>query len=147
MMGREIRLPSELLFSSLLPDRQGEITDYGEYVNGLRDRMQHAHQIARQHLEAVAKRNKEFYDIKSSLHLYERGSVVWFLAEARKQGIAPKLEKTYQGPCLVKKKVSEQNYVIQLDASGTERLVHHDKLKPYEGKTPPRWVLKAKRKL
>ena len=45
-MGREVRLPAELLFGSTGP-QQGEITSYGEYVDLLRSRMQHAHEVAR----------------------------------------------------------------------------------------------------
>ena len=45
------------------------------------------------------------------------------------------------------RKLSELDFVLQLDQMGTERPVHHNKLKLYEGDNPPRWVLKAKKKL
>ena len=67
--------------------------------------------------------------------------------EVRKVGVTPKLEYVYEGPYLVKKKLSELDYVLQLDRSGKERPVHDNKLKPYEGDHPPRWVVKAKRQL
>ena len=37
--------------------------------------------------------------------------------------------------------------ILQLDSSGKERPIHHNKLKPYEKDNPPRWIMKAKRKL
>jgi len=33
------------------------------------------------------------------------------------------------------------NFVIQLDKTGAQRLVHHDKLKPYRGGSTPKWIL------
>ena len=57
-MGREVRLPAELVFGSTISDQEGEITTYGDYVDVLRDRMQHAHQVARKDLSSTAKRNK-----------------------------------------------------------------------------------------
>ena len=47
----------------------------------------------------------------------------------------------------MKRKITELNYLLQLDASGLERLVHHNKLKPYEGDHPPSWIKRARRKL
>ena len=52
-----------------------------------------------------------------------------------------------RGPFLVKKKISEISFLLQVDPSGKEKLVHHNKLKPYEGDSPPNWLRKAKRKL
>ena len=37
--------------------------------------------------------------------------------------------------------------VLQLDSTGKERPIHHNKLKPYEKDNPPRWIMKVKRKL
>ena len=59
----------------------------------------------------------------------------------------PKLQPAYSGPFLVKRKITELNYLLQLDASGLERLVHHNKLKPYEGDHPPSLIKRARRKL
>ena len=146
-MGREVRLPAELVFGSTISDQEGEITTYGDYVDVLRDRMQHAHQVARKHLSSTAKRRKELYDTKVALNRYSQGDVVWCLNESRKVGVMPKLQPAYSGPFLVKRKITELNYLLQLDASGLERLVHHNKLKPYEGDHPPSWIKRARRKL
>ena len=49
-LGREVRLPAELIFGSVEAYQGDEITSYGEYVDNLRTRIQHAHEIARRHL-------------------------------------------------------------------------------------------------
>ena len=145
-MRREVRLPAELVFGSTNTSDE-EITSYGDYVDSLRTRMQHAHEIARKHMSTAAKRNKELYDAKVAFHRYSVGDVVWCLMEVRKVGISPKLERIFEGPFLIRKKLSEIDFVLQLDKSGTERPVHHNKLKPYEGTDIPKWIVRAKKQL
>ena len=146
-MGREVRLPGELVFTSTNSYNGEEITSYGEFVDELRSRMQHAREIARKYMSIAAKRSKELYDAKLAFHRYEVGDVVWCLMEVRKVGVSPKLEFIFEGPFLVKEKLSELDFVLQLDKEGAERPVHHNKLKPYEGDHTPKWVTRAKRKL
>ena len=134
-MGREVRLPAELLFGSTGAQNGEEITSYGEYVDLLRSRMQHAHEVARKYLATAAKRSKDSYDL------------VWYLDEVHAVGEAPKLKRDYIGPVPVKKKVTAVDYMVQLDASGKELLMHHNKLKPYEGDRIPKWVKRAVKKL
>ena len=145
-VGREVKLPAELVFGSTNTSDE-EITSYGDYVDSLRTRMQHAHEIARKHMSTAAKRSKELYDAKVAFHQYSVGDVVWCLMEVRKVGISPKLERIFEGPFLIRKKLSEIDFVLQLDRSGTERPVHHNKLKPYEGIDIPKWIVRAKKQL
>ena len=72
---------------------------------------------------------------------------MWCLQESRKIGIMTKLQHTYEGPFLIKNKVSEINFLLQLDTSGMEKLVHHNKLKPYESNHPPKWLAKLRMKV
>ena len=129
-MGREVKLPAELVFGSTNTSDE-KITSYGDYVDSLRTRIQHAHEIARKHMPTAAKRSKDIYDAKVAFHRYSVGDVVWCLMEFRKVVISPKLERTFESPFLICKKLSEIDFVLQLDKSGTERPVHHNKLKPY----------------
>ena len=73
-MGHEVRLPAELA-SGTAKTRDGfPITSYGEFVDRLRQRMQHAHDIARRHLSSAAKRSKDLYDTKIALKKYNEGA-------------------------------------------------------------------------
>ena len=146
-IGREVRLPAELIFGSTEAYDGEEITSYGEYVDSLRSRIQHAHEVAREHLYVAAKRSKAIYDTKISVNRYKVGDLVWCLDESRKVGVTPKLERIYEGPFLVTKRFSELYFLIQLDKKGTEKGVNHDKLKPYEGDHPPAWLKKACKKV
>ena len=106
--------------------------------------MQHAHEVARKFLASSAKRNKNLYDVKVAVNKYKKDDLVWYLMETRKVGETPKLKPAYHGPFLVRRKVSEVDFLVQLDKDGREQVIHHDKLKPYEGNRPRRWVQRAK---
>ena len=82
-----------------------------------------------------------------AFHRYDEGDVVWCLMEVRKLGVSPRLEFIFEGPFVIKKKFSELDVLLQLDSKGTEKPVHHNKSKPYEGVNAPRWVMRARRQL
>jgi hypothetical protein len=138
-IGREVRMPADLIFEHVKEVNQNT-GNFSDYVIGLKEKMLHAHEVARRHLGLNARRNKEIYDAKMFFTDYNVGDLVWYLHETKKVGIAPKLEKTYDGPYVIKVKLSKINFVLQLDSKGTERIVHHNKLKLYEGVNPPRWA-------
>jgi hypothetical protein len=143
-IGREIRLPADLVYHSP-GTSEDEPLSSADHVLTLKNRMLHAHTLARKYLGESAQRSKARYDVKSTLNSYAPGDLVWMLHETRKIGVTPKLEKRFVGPYMVTEKRSIMNYVIRLDATGTEKLVHHDKLKLYTGLNVPAWVKKARR--
>ncbi|CAC5378746.1 unnamed protein product [Mytilus coruscus] len=63
MLGKEVRLPAELMFGSVF-NGQNRIETYGEYVEILKERMLRAHSVVRKHLQAADKRQKDNYDAK-----------------------------------------------------------------------------------
>ena len=141
MLGRETKLPVELVYGSH-SSASRPITNYGQYVDTLRERMQRAHSVARQYLKTNTIRQKEVYDAKLVVNKYEMGNVVWVLNESRIEGLAPKLQPTYFGPCVVIQKINDLIFKIQLNKHGKVRIVHHNKLKPYEGTDYPAWISK-----
>ena len=142
-MGRETRLPAELIYGSLTT-KGANVTSYGEYVDNMRAKMQYAHEVARKHIGKSANRSKEIYDVKLMVNSYSEGDAVWCLLENRKVGVSHKLEPVYDGPFMVKRKLSDIDFVLQMDKQGKEKVVHHNKLKPYEGSNTPRWIGKAR---
>ena len=76
------------------------------------------------------------------------GESVWYLHEKRSPekkipGISLKLQPAYV-LCVVLKRLNDVNYLIGLEG-GNQRVVHHDKLKKYEGGKKPTWMEKAVR--
>ncbi|KAH3789857.1 hypothetical protein DPMN_168046 [Dreissena polymorpha] len=102
VLGREIRLPADVMFGHIkVANETGNQSDFAVQIRG---RMRRAHEVARRHLEANAKRSKEVYDVRLSFHKYEVGDVVWLLHETRRVGISAKLQKAFDGPFFVKGK-------------------------------------------
>ena len=143
MLGREVRIPAELRSGHVGDSEDLSIKSYGEYVSWLRERLQTAHDIAREHLGNVAKRHKYAYDTKLEHLRYEQGECVWYLHEKRVIGISPKLQPRYVR-CVVLKRLSDVTYLIGVE-KGDNRVVHHDKLKRYEGQNRPKWMDRAVR--
>ena len=63
MLGREVRLPAEVMFGSGTNQIEEQITTYGDYVERLKSHMQRAHDVARKNLaNKTAVSQKEAYD-------------------------------------------------------------------------------------
>ena len=79
VLGRETRIPAEMMFGQQSHESN---ETYGEYVHKLKERMQHAHDLARTHLHDSAKRQKHIYDeTKVKANPYEVGDLVWMETE------------------------------------------------------------------
>jgi hypothetical protein len=146
MLGREVRLPVEVMLGSAAPNDEEDVTSYGEYVSKLRDRMQHAHAVARKHLKGAAVRQKDAYDAKKSLHVYQPGDLVWYASQLNQLHIAPKLRRPFEGPFVVTKRLNDLVYRLQFRKGGASRNVHHNKLKPYSGRVVLKWAKAAVQK-
>ena len=126
MFGREVRLPSEVIFGTGITPLGETFNSYGEYVTQLRELMHKAHCLARQFLQKNAQRRKERYDTKQVSNSYQQGDLVWLMNEARYEEVCPKLQFPYTGPYLVLDRQGEFDYLIQMDGKGKTKNVHHD---------------------
>ena len=146
MLGKEVRQPVEVMYGSSTSEK-ADVVSYGDYASNLRDKMNKAHEQARKHLAKKNLRQKDYYDAKSTLFQYKVGDYVWYLTSSGQLNTTPKLRHAYEGPFLVFKKLSDLNYVIQMSAKTTSRkVVHHDKLKPYNGTRKLKWAKTALQK-
>jgi transposase InsO family protein len=143
MLGREVRLPAEIAFGSSTCTQE-KVSSYGEYVEHLKKRLQKAHQICRENLNNKTKRQKEAYDVNQSFTNYQKGDIVWYLQNPKKENVCPKLVMPYNGPFIIMNKLNNQNFKVQFSKCGKSQIVHHDKLKLYKGNNPPRWIIKVK---
>ena len=140
MLGREVRLPHEIVFGKAKYHTDKGVAAYGDYVSELKGRMQKAHDVARAHLEKAAQTQKGRYDAHTSFNVYRVGDLVWLQNEAREIGVCTKLQPAFVGPYVVVDVYNLTNLRIQLDAKGKTRVIHHDKLKPFEGTSTIHWL-------
>ena len=140
MLGREVRLPGEIFVP------QPEESNPAVYVDDMRQYMAKAHEIVRKRMELAMLKQADLYDPKGRLVDYKPGDLVWYRNEAFSEGACPKLQDIYVGPYVVLHKYPTMDYLVQKNKQGKQVVVHHDKLKPYEGKSRPRWVQVAVKK-
>lgn len=81
ILGREVRVPSEIIFGSKTLNSEHSLTEYGTYVENLRDKLQASHCVARKNLQSSHRRQRDFYNLKTSINKYKEGDKVWFLNE------------------------------------------------------------------
>ena len=70
---------------------------------------------------------------KSSLTHYKQGHLVMYATENGQLDVTPKLRANIQCPYLVLDRLGDQDYWVQLDTRGKQKVVHHDKLKAHLG--------------
>ena len=143
VLGREVRIPAEIVHGTGISPLGTEVQSYGEYVSMLRDRMAKAHTVVRKNLGEAAQRQKDHYDSKKVVNTYNAGDLAWYMHELRYEGVSPKLQTPYVGPVLILKRMGEVNYVIQITKDSAPKNVHHNKLKPYCGNTKLPWSKNA----
>ena len=144
MLGKEVRMPAVIVFGSATVTGKESVSSYSLYVEQLKERLQIAHSVARKRLNVCAKRQKELYDSKLQVNKYKEGDIIWYLQVKRKDSLCPKLTMPYTGPFLIKKRISDQNFLVQFSDKGKEKIVHHDKLNPFNGTSLPKWIQKER---
>ena len=121
MFGRGVRL----LFNPLDIEKGGEgVSDYAET---LQKKIKRVHWYAREHL---SERQRQKYDQRLNQHTYDRGNAVWFYSPKRKNKISSCLQRPWEGPYIVLKRISDVFYRIQKTPQCKPRVVHHDRLCP-----------------
>ena len=88
---------------------------------------------------------KKNFDIKTNLFKFQVGDAVWFTTllyfydPMRKVGLNPKLQRPWKGLFKVMTKKSDILYQIQQSPRHKPRVVHHDKLRKYNGRNIFTW--------
>ena len=101
--------------------------------------MREAHERARSSLKGASRRQKKQYDRRAHGSPIQAGSFVWLYSYQRKPGISKKLRLPWEGPFLVLQKLSDVHCKIQRSPRAKCRIIHVDRLKPYEGPTMKPW--------
>ena len=130
MLGRELRTPA-MLAVGMPPDAK-ELPPGPEYARKLQDRLDAAHDFAREQLEEAGARQKRYYDLSSRGRHFAEGEEVWVYSPQRKKGRCPKLDSSWVGPCLVLKEIGAVVYRVRLP-NGKRLVLHRDRLAPYQG--------------
>jgi len=127
VFGRELRLPSDLMFGAP-PDKEQSTTDY---TTALVEQLHDIHHFARQHLKVASDRMKARYDQLANSASFQVGDRVWLYRPTRRRGKLPKLQTCWEGPYLIITWINDIIYRIQRHSRAKMMVVHLDRLAPY----------------
>ena len=122
----------------------------GFWYNQYAKHMQIPHSLAHEHLRYRAKIGERKYTIPIFSSAYAEGEVVWYLNEAHIEGISPKQQPAWRNH-VWKLKCSTSLFLKfscregggRREGGGT-RVVHHNKLKQFEGHAFPKRIESTK---
>ena len=126
MFGREVYLPVDIMIGR--PQADQEEVSHTEYAYELHEKLENAFDKAREHTKKNASRQKRNYDLKVAGKELNEGEWVWLENTARKIGISPKLQHSWDGPFLITKKVNDVIYQLR-KKNNTIKTVHFNRLK------------------
>lgn len=133
-IGREVRLPVDIVFGTPeLLDSETE-KDKTSYTINLEKKLLKVHEIVRQNMEIASQSMKVNYNVNVKYNIFKEGDLVWYYCPVRKKGLSPKFQKPWIGPCKVVNKVNDVLYRIKISSRQQSKVVHHNKLKPYIGR-------------
>ncbi|PFX16681.1 Ubiquitin-protein ligase E3B [Stylophora pistillata] len=138
MFGWEIRLPVDLMFGA--PESEKDLKDTSAYAHSLQDKIPKVHSYAREHLAIESNQQKRKYNRQLNQKTYDQGASVWFYNPKKKKGVSPCFQLPWEGPYVVLKRISDVVYKIQRSPRSKARIIHHDRLSPYQGEEVPTWL-------
>ncbi|KAJ8933529.1 hypothetical protein NQ318_002544 [Aromia moschata] len=134
-----MKLPTDLILGRLLEENQER--SLPEFVKDLRERLDWIHRFASEKLKMHSEKMKQRLDTTSTETAFEPGDAVWLYAPKRMKGRSPKLQKNWEGPYTIIKKINDLVYRIQLSPRSKPKVVHLERLARYTGHDPPDWFV------
>ncbi|KAJ8957704.1 hypothetical protein NQ318_017599 [Aromia moschata] len=134
-----MKLPTDLMLGRPLEETQER--SLPEFVKDLRERMDRVHEFARGKLKMQSDKMKQRLDTTSTETAFEPGDAVWLYAPKMMKGRSPKLQRNWEGPYTIIKKINDLVYRIQLSPRSKPKVVHLEKLARYIGHDPPDWFV------
>ena len=125
---RDLRLSLDLLRRS--PPEFGENSDE-DYVRGLKRKLESIHNDVRERMDLRSTRVKNKNNRGVKQVLFQEGQKVWLFNPRRVKGKAPKLQRNWEGPYEIVRKLSEVVFCIQKSLRHRKKVVHADRLAPY----------------
>ena len=128
MLGREVCSAAKVQYGIQTHKSYGQPASY---VQEIRAKMQHAHDLARTRLATGMQRHKALYDWNLQYKQYKVGDLVLLETDWNQFDITPKLRVPYQGPYMVYQ-THGVDCELQLE-KGKRYWFNHNRLKPYMG--------------
>ena len=134
MLGRELPMPSHLLVAT--PEQEDELsTNKPAFITDLENKIQEAHEQARENLKKCHLHQKKQYDRNTKTNVWKVGNAVWLFNPTKQVGKSPKLTIFWgEEPYVITERINDVVMKIQRKGNSKPRIVHVDRLKLVEGK-------------
>ncbi|KAJ8940117.1 hypothetical protein NQ318_009831 [Aromia moschata] len=125
--GPKTRIRADLRFG-YPEDRVETIEDYSYKLAA---RLDSIHDEVRKKMTFESNRSKNRYDARANTEGFHEDDEVWLYNPARKKERCPKLQKSWEGPYKIIKRLKDVVYMIQRGPRAKMKVVHLDRLTPY----------------
>ena len=119
MLGREVRLPDQLMCPTPLEEPAGR----SQYVTELAGRLKDTHEMMREKQKTMRQQDSE------EPLLFKPGDQVWLENKRRRKGTNPKLQPRFVGPYEVLQAM--ENHTYRISRQGQESVQSEQRLKRY----------------
>ena len=130
MFGHEVMLPLHIITGN--PNKRVYDQHADEYVAELTERLNRAYALARAMLKKASRRRKKYYDVGTKRFTLSVGQPVWLYDPIKNEGLCRKLSSLWKKGWVVTHQLDDVRYRIQERSRGNSRIVHIDRLLPYE---------------
>ena len=117
-LGREPRLPLDLLLGSPPQVDGPQAHSYCQYVDDLQSKLQSIHEVASQRLVEASNRQKRDYDHWENRTDYNTGDLLLVRDVTKRKGLTPKLQSRWKGPYTIVKLISDFVYLVRESPRG-----------------------------
>jgi len=126
MYSREVRLPADLVYSTVETDRPDSGNDF---ITTKRETLREAFQATRETLGQAARHRKRWYDMRSRPQTFATGDSVWCLVPKNVSGRYQKWRSQYECPFKIISQLGPVTYTVQEINGRRTWTIHVDKLK------------------
>ena len=141
MLGREICLPTDLVFRQLKEDN---IDDEHEYVTMLKETIRKTHEFARKKIQANQEYMKKDYDLNVR-KMKTPEDYVYILDTVTRKGRNKKLDPPWKGPGIVVQRIT--SYVYKVKMEKTVIFINRDRMKRCNDRKVPVWLKRTQNRL
>ena len=139
MLGRELPMPSHLLVATPEQEEVSSLTK-PSFVTDLENKIQEAHEQAREHLNKCHLHQKKQYDRNAKTNEWKVGNAVWLFNPTKQIGKSPKLTNFWEEePYVITEQINDVVMKIQKKGRSKPIIVHVDRLKLVEGAVDTSW--------
>ena len=126
MLGREVSTPLDLAYE--MPAAAKSIPQ-NRWAWVLKENMETAHSLVREHIAESSVRQKTLHDQKLSWQTFSSGDEVYVYFPRYVSGQSPKLTKFRRGPFIVQERFSDVTYKVNCGQKGKPQVIHVDRMR------------------